>query len=103
MSRPSQLTSALAALSSRNTSNFNERYSIRSVGSPPPSRPSSPFLSISRPPSRENSQFEQAKRALSSNSPKEFNVKYGYSTKARKTRKYRRAARKSRRSTRSRR
>lgn len=93
MPKPSQFQSALSAFLKENTSEFNKSYGLEAV-SPPSSRPSSP-LSISKP-KRSNSQFELAKLALETQSPKNFNVRYG-SSQRRKTRKQRKANRKTRR------
>ncbi len=88
----SQFQSALNAFLRENTKEFNKRYGVEAV-SPPSSRPSSPTpLRLSK---RSNSQYELAKLALESHSPKNFNVRYGVSQR-RKTRKQRKS--KSRRS-----
>jgi hypothetical protein len=91
----SQFQSAMSAFLKENTSEFNKRYSLQAVSppssrssSPLPSRPSSP-LGLSK---RSNSQYELAKLALESHSPKNFNVRYGV-TKRRKTRKHRKSRR----------
>jgi hypothetical protein len=88
----SQFTQALLAYLGENTANFNKKYSV-SATSPPPSRPSSP-ISI-----RNNSQYELAKRAINTGSPKNFNAKYAIG-KGRRSRRTTRKHRKQRRSTR---
>ena len=89
MPRPSQYALAISALTGRNTTNFNRSYSKEAV-SPSSSRSSSP-MGISIP--KSNSQFELAKVALSSKSPKNFNERYGFSKRHRKTRRHRKARR----------
>jgi hypothetical protein len=93
MPKVSQFQSALNAFLKENTSEFNKKYGLESV-SPPPSRPASP-MSILKP-KRSNSQFELAKLALETKSPRNFNVRYG-SSRRRKTRKQRKMSRKTRR------
>lgn len=94
MPKVSQFQSALNAYLKQNTSEFNTRYGVSGVGTST-SRPSSPSLRAPSPLSlrkRSNSQFELAKLALESQSPKNFNVLYGVSPK-RKTRRNRKTRR----------
>jgi hypothetical protein len=89
---PSQFQQALLAYLGENTGNFNKKYSV-SATSPPSSRPSSP-IGV-----RNDSQYELAKRAINTGSPKNFNAKYAIG-KGRRSRRTTRKHRKQRRATR---